>query len=147
MIDFEMSSSLQLCYNHCYVENPLRFNQLSDCTRADSMARQDIAYLEGVIKQLKDYRVQVAKRAALLETVPYNLQLSIIRRKPWRTDPVTYSITISRIYLDESIRPLEILRETYPGKERHKALARFKELQKQYAGIETVVDIEKGKWE
>lgn len=147
MIDFERSSSLQLCYNHCYVENPLRFNQLSDCTRADSMARQDIAYLEGVIKQLKDYRVQVAKRAALLETAPYNLQLSIIRRKPWRTDPVTYSITISRIYLDESIRPLEILRETYPGKERHKALARFKELQKQYAGIETVVDIEKGKWE
>lgn len=147
MIDFERSSSLQLCYNHCYVENPLRFNQLSDCTRADSMARQDIAYLEGVIKQLKDYRVQVAKRAALLETAPYNLQLSIIRRKPWRTDPVTYSVTISRIYLDESIRPLEILRETYPGKERHKALARFKELQKQYAGIETVVDIEKGKWE
>lgn len=147
MIDFERSSSLQLCYNHCYVENPLRFNQLSDCTRADSMARQDIAYLEGVIKQLKDYRVQVAKRAALLETAPYNLRLSIVRRRPWRTDPVTYSITISRIYLDESIRPLEILRETYPGKERHKALARFKELQKQYAGIETVVDIEKGKWE
>lgn len=147
MIDFERSSSLQLCYNHCYVENPLRFNQLSDCTRADSMARQDIACLEGVIKQLKDYRVQVAKRAALLETAPYNLQLSIVRRRPWRTDPVTYSITISRLYLDESIRPLEILRETYPGKERHKALARFKELQKQYAGIETVVDIEKGKWE
>lgn len=147
MIDFERSSSLQLCYNHCYVENPLRFNQLSDCTRADSMARQDIAYLEGVIKQLKDYRVQVAKRAALLETAPYNLRLSIVRRRPWRTDPVTYSITISRIYLDESIRPLEILRESYPGKERHKALARFKELQKQYAGIETVVDLEKGKWE
>lgn len=147
MIDFERSSSLQLCYNHCYVENPLRFNQLSDCTRADSMARQNIAYLEGVIKQLKDYRVQVAKRAALLETAPYNLRLSIVRRRPWRTDPVTYSITISRIYLDESIRPLEILRETYPGKERHKALARFKELQKQYAGIETVVDLEKGKWE
>lgn len=147
MIDFERSSSLQLCYNHCYIENPERFNQLSDCTRADSMARQDIAYLEGVIKRLKEYRVQVAKRAALLETAPYNLRLSIVRRRPWHTDPVTYSITISRIYLDKSIRPLEILRETYPGKERHKALARFDELKRQYAGIETVVDIAKSKWE
>ena len=103
--------------------------------------------MEGVIKRLNEYRVQVAERAALLETAPYNLQLSIIRRKPWRTDPVTYSITISRIYLDKSIRPLEILRETYPGKERYKALARFKELKRQYAGIETVVDIAKSKWE
>ena len=147
MIDFDRSSSLQLCYNHCYIENPARFNQLSDCTRADSMARQDIAHLEGVIKQLKDYRVQVAERAALLETAPYNLRLSIVRRRPWHTDPVTYSITISRVYLDETIRPLDILCETYPGKGRYKALARFKELQKQYAGIETVVDIAKSKWE
>ena len=69
MIDFDRSSSLQLCYNHCYIENPARFNQLSDCTRADSMARQDIAYLEGVIKRLKEYRSSTQESKPLL-TLP-----------------------------------------------------------------------------
>lgn len=62
MIDFDGRSGLQLYSCNCYVSNPQGFNKLSDCTRADSMAR-------------------------------------------------------------------------------------FKELQKQYAGIETVVDIAKSKWE
>lgn len=147
MIDFEGRSGLQLFSCNYYISNPQGFNKLSDCTWADGMARRDIADLEGVIKKLKDYRVQVAERAALLETAPYTLRLSIIRRKSWSTDRVIYTITISRVYIDETINPLDVLHETYPGKERHKALARFNELKKQYAGIDTVVDIANGKWE
>ena len=37
--------------------------------------------------------------------------------------------------------------ETFPGKERRAALARFAELKKQYPGIVAEMDIEKKSWE
>ena len=110
----------------------------------DGSAARDIKRLESVIEDLRQYRIALAERYNQLAVMPFSLNLSLTRRCHY-TGKKTYHIILSKVYQDGT--RCNVLNETYPGAERHKAIARCKELQKLYPGIETEINIQKGKWE
>ena len=69
-----------------------------------------------------------------------------LERKPsYSGSGVLYYVRIVRAYQDGT--EVQELAETYQGKQRREALARFDELKKQRPGIEIVKDIERRSWE
>lgn len=110
----------------------------------DSAARM-IARCQALIDQLTEYRAALAERYAALATAAYRERLELTRDPGYRGKPVIYFVRIVRTYEDGTTeKPLE---ETYTGKERRAAFARFAELKKQRPGIETLQDTEKRSWE
>ena len=63
-----------------------------------------------------------------LSSSQYSLELSLIRHKDYY-GKVFYYITLSKIFPE--IGNQDIIQETYPGTERHKAIKRFEALKKE----------------
>ena len=129
----------------CYLIDPRKKTEAKDLLYWDQYAARDIEAAENLIQTLREYRQAIADRCAQLATMPYNIRLELIRQASWYGKGVTYHIAITKTFEDGT--SVDELREHCPGKERHKALARFEELKKQRPGIETYKDIEKSKWE
>lgn len=110
----------------------------------DGSAAQVIAQCQSMIETMTAYRQALAERYATLATAAYKDRLEI-ERQPTCYNGIRYYVRILRTYEDGTTETL--LSETYPGKERHTALARFSELQKQRPGIDTVKDIARHSWE
>lgn len=110
----------------------------------DDRAARVIAECQAMIEQLTKYRQALAARYAALATAAYKDRLEV-ERQPTSYDGIRYYVRIIRTYEDGTTE--DLLSETYPGKERAKALARFAELQKQRPGIEAVQDIARRSWE
>lgn len=113
-------------------------------THYDQSAAREIARLETVVQALKGYRAALAARFGQLETMAYTRLLKLERRPSWRGN-IAYIITITRTFSDGTKK--EDSREVFPGKERCKAIARYKAILKQYPGIPAEMDIEKRSWE
>ena len=111
----------------------------------DNSAAGIIARCEETIAALKEYRQALAARYAELESAPYALRLELERKPSYNGSGVLYYVRIVREYQDGT--EVQELAETYQGKQRRKAFARFAELQKQRPGIETMQDTEKKPWE
>lgn len=111
----------------------------------DDQAARIIAACEETIESLKEYRRALASRYAALEIAPYTLRLKLERSPAWGSRGVTFELTLSRIYEDGT--QVKELRETYPGKQRREAIARFEAMKKSRPGIEAAKDIEKRSWE
>jgi len=110
----------------------------------DERFQKDIENLERVIEKLKKYRVLQHEYVQKIMSIPCQKQL-ILTRSGGRGELVTYDIEI--INKPESIQGdyncyhhsiTKELSEEYTGKERHIALKRVKELEKQYNGIEVI---------
>lgn len=98
-----------------------------------------------LLADLAEYRQALVERYAYLETAPYTLRLKLERSPAWGSRGVTFELTLSRIYEDGT--QVKELRETYPGKQRREAIARFEAMKKSRPGIEAAKDIEKRSWE
>lgn len=129
---------------YIHVQSPESLTRPRDVAHRDEMAAKDIQKLERYISQLKDYRQALAVRYAELETMPFHYRLKL-RRYVCYNHRKEYYLTIDKILSDGSV--VNEIREVYPGKEWHKALARFEEIKKQRPGIIAEKDIEKGRWE
>ena len=127
-----------------YLVDPAKIAEHKDIIWRDKITAEDITRLENILEALKDYRKDLAKRYGELETMPYKRLLMLDRCVHWKGHK-EYIVTITRICEDKT--RIQELREVYPGKERHKAIARYHELQKQYPGIKSEMDIAKQKWE
>lgn len=127
-----------------YATNPKSMDT-SGLLAADKRAKNEIEELEFLIRQVKEYRTALSKRYNEIQSMEYTLELSLQRKSSWRGDKKIYNISIDRIFSD-GFRE-SIIKETYEGRERHKAIKRFKELQKAHPGINAIVDIEKKSWE
>lgn len=110
----------------------------------DQSAARVIAQCQATIEALTKYRQALAERYAALATAAYKERLEI-ERQPSCYDGIRYYVRIVRTYEDGTTEHL--LSETFPGKERWKALSRFEELRKQRPGIEAVQDIARRSWE
>ena len=93
----------------------------------------------------KEYRKALAARYSELDAAPYSLRLELERKPSYSGSGVLYYVRIIRKYQDGT--EVQELAETYQGKQRREALARFEELKKQRPGIEIMKDIEKRSWE
>ena len=111
----------------------------------DEQAARLISGCESLIASLKEYRKALAERYAMLQTAPYKLRLELERKPSYNGSGVLYYVRIIREYQDGT--EVQELAETYQGKQRREALARFEELKKQRPGIEIMKDIEKRSWE
>jgi hypothetical protein len=148
------SEKLKMIFSHhceykptfyIYHTHPNKHNTAKEVLQADKRAARDIEELQEAIDNLKQIRTALADRYNELATMPYTYSLELTRYHGWRGSNITYTVRITRVYEDESTA--EELRETFPGKERHKAIARYKELQKSHPGITCSMDIEKSRWE
>ena len=129
---------------YIYIQNPRKLNTPEEIAYRDKSAADNIRQLETIIDNLKDYRQALAARYGELETMPYTRLLKLERHHHWKGH-IEYIVTITKTHSDGT-KVRELL-ESYTGKERRKAIARYQELQKQRPGIESEMDIEKRQWE
>lgn len=127
-------------YNYERVAN---INTIKDY---DRYAVNDIAALQAAIDRLQEYRRGLYNHAQRLTTTAYTLTVSIKRERRYSAgDKVYYYVTVNKVY--DGIGTTGILSEVYPGTERHKAIARYNELCKQYPQAEHIKSIDKARWE
>ena len=110
----------------------------------DDYLVKDLDRLQAAIKQVEDHRKKMFEHIQKLSSSQYSLELSLIRHKDYY-GKVFYYITLSKIFPE--IGNQDIIQETYPGTERHKAIKRFEALKKKYPGAKAIKDIEKRNWE
>ena len=119
-------------------------NAPETCCRFDDVRRQDdkaallISECEHLITQLREYRQDLAKRYNDLATMPSTKSIELQRYKSYYGN-VEFYIRHWTTYSDGT--KTETKTEKFSGKERHLAIKRFKELQKQFPGIEAKSNI------
>ncbi|MGE4213157.1 MAG: hypothetical protein AB7E42_00065 [Anaerotignaceae bacterium] len=128
MVKYDFSRDITLYNGYCY-----RFKETSNIEilkRYDRMAADNIKQNEENIATLKEYRKQLFKHVQQIVAAPENLSLEIVRGVSY-TKRVYYDINLKNTI--EGLRePQKILYETYTGKQRFEAVARFNALKKQY---------------
>ena len=129
-------------YINCF--RPDKLSTVAEILQSNEWTSRTIAELESYITALREYQQELTKRAAQLETMGYKLLLTLKRYKRYQGG-VEYYITLTKT-LDDGTQ-IKVLSETYTGKERRHAIARFEALKKERPGIEAVKDIEKKSWE
>lgn len=129
----------------CYLTAPEALDTAARIASYDKSAAEAIEAAQRMIDDLREYRQALAARYAALETMPYRRKLTLFREKSFTSGKVFYFVAIRRIMQDGT--KTDELHERYTGTERHKAIARYKALQKQYPGIDCEMDIEKSRWE
>ena len=120
------------------------------------MSYKDLLQQYGSQQETAEHRIYIyAQNPAKLKTaheVEYRdkdaaAKIAELERHPsaWAGRPITYDVRIIKTY-EDGTKTTELL-ETYLGKQRREALARFEELKKQRPGIEAIKDIERRGWE
>ena len=126
----------------------LRPDQLDTTARVkdyDKSAERIIQELEEKIQQLKAYRIALAERYNYLDTAPTVPVVRLIRQKTYQGRVFYYLTTYERNLLDG--KEVKTSTTTFPGKERHKAIAAYNDYIKAHPGIAAEIDIEKRSWE
>ncbi len=142
-------------YGHPSTEADIRINgyllrpdQLDTVGRVqsyDQSAARLVEELEEKIRQLKVYRIALAERYNYLATAPTAPVVRLTRRKTYEGKVYYDLITYNRNLLDG--QEVKTSSTTFPGKERHKAIAAYNDYIKAHPGIAAEIDIEKRSWE
>lgn len=132
---------------HIYIKNPPTIDNTDSLKRYADEARRAIKEAEELIAFLKEYQKDLCTRYQEIVSTNYTLFLLLKRHVNSYTNAKSYEVTICRRYTENNIKDVEILREVFEGRDRHKALKRFEELKKQYPNIENAMEIEKQRWE
>lgn len=144
---FEHSNEERVGYTY-YIQSPKSLDTAERVKYYDDYARRAIADAEELIKTLQGYRLKLYERFQEIAQANYRLQLKMQRNiDSYRGTKKRYYVELNKIYDRADIRPAAIISEKYEGKDRAKAFARFRELQKQYPQIEHIQDTDKKSWE
>lgn len=127
-----------------YLQRPEALDTFDKIKRYDGEAAQIIAQCKKLIEDMSEYRQDLAARYNQLATMPSRRRLRLERYVNFNNKKFYYIRHFTN-YDDGTV--VETETETFPGKERRAALARFAELKKQYPGIVAEMDIEKKSWE
>lgn len=127
-----------------WLRRPDALDTFGSIEDADREAARLIAQLEGLAEALKEYRGDLVKRYGELATMPSSERL-LLERIPSSGRGVMYYVHLFRDYEDGTT--VCTATETFEGRDRHKAIARFEELRKQRPGITAEKRIEKRQWE
>lgn len=110
----------------------------------DERAARLIADCKRMVSLLIEYRQDLTARYNQLATMPSKDTVMLQRYKRYNGS-VIYYIRFFTEYEDGT--KVETATETFTGAERHKAIKRFADLQKQRPDIEYIKDIAKNQWE
>ena len=111
----------------------------------DQSAERIIQELEEKIRQLQVYRIALAERYNYIATAPTVPVVRLTRQKTYEGRVFYYLTTYERNLLDG--KEVKTSTTTFPGKERHKAIAAYNDYIKAHPGIAAEIDIEKRSWE
>jgi hypothetical protein len=120
---------------------------MKDLSSYSRRATEAINEAAELIKTLQEYQQALYARSQEILNTNYHLFLFLERTFNRYDNTKQYIITICKRFEGNNVADEEILREKYPGKERHKALKRFEELKKEYPNIDNDMDIAKKHWE
>ena len=127
-----------------YLRRPEALDTFDRIKHYDREAAQIIAQCKKLIDDMSEYRQDLAARYNQLATMPSRRRLRLERYVNFNNKKFYYIRHFTN-YDDGTV--VETETETFPGKERRAALARFAELKKQYPGIVAEMDIGKKAWE
>ena len=127
-----------------YLLRPDSLDTFDRIKHYDGEAAQIVAHCKKLIEDMSEYRQDLAARYNQLATMPSRRRLKIERYVNYDNKKF-YNIRHFTDYDDGT--SVETETETFTGKERRAALARFAELKKQYPGIVAEMDIDKKAWE
>ena len=131
---------------HFYLPDPRSVNTMERLSYHGSHAARYAAELRQLIETMEAYQQIIFDRVQELTTAPYHTELHLERERRY-DNKVKYHLLVKKVYDTPGIEPETIERTTYPGTERHKAIADFEAYKKSHPGIIAVKDIAKGKWE
>ena len=127
-----------------YLRRPDSLDTFYKIKHYDERAAQLVSQCKTLIEYMSEYRQDLAARYNQLSTMPSRRRLKIERYINYDNKKFYYI----RHFTDyDDGTSVETETETFPGKERRAALARFAELKKQYPGIVAEMDIGKKAWE
>ena len=127
-----------------YLRRPDSLDTFDRIKHYDGEAAQIVAQCNKLIEYMSEYRQALAARYNQLAAMPSRCRLRLERYVNFNNKKFYY-IRHFTDYDDGTV--VETETETFPGKERRAALARFAELKKQYPGIVAEMDIDKKSWE
>ena len=127
-----------------YLQRPETLDTFDRIKHYDERAAQLVSQCKTLIEYMSEYRQDLAARYNQLATMPSRRRLKIERYINYDNKKFYYI----RHFTDyDDGTSVETETETFPGKDRRAALARFAELKKQYPGIVAEMDIDKKSWE
>ena len=129
---------------HIYCSDPSNVTNMDRLRVLGEMTTREIEHLQNELSALQAYRLDLMDRAQYLSTASYTVSVELHRHKRY-CGGVEYNLQIVHTYEDGTRHEDSLTR--YTGKERHKAIAEYKAACKSHPGAETVLDIEKGRWE
>lgn len=132
--------------HYIHLKKPEAVSSIKDLEYYSGRAAQAIAEAEQTIALMQEYQQALYERYQVIYSTNYHLHLHIERRLHYNNTK-SYHVTIVKRFDGNNVADEEILRETFEGKERHKALKRYEALKKEYPNIECSTDIEKRQWE
>lgn len=130
-----------------YLIKPEKLDSISRVKMYDETAARAIKDATALIAVMNEYRHALYVRFNEINETNYSFLLSVKREIRYYENKKIYFVTIAKVFDRKDVAPETVLRERYEGRERHKALARFEELKKQYPNIRTEKDINKKQWE
>lgn len=140
------SGYIDASMRYCYIQSPARITSADKILSLDRTAAEGIRSAEAVIERLREYRLALYERHREILASNYRLRLQLRRIPDW-TSGVTYTVTLCKVFDLPGVAEEAIISEKYSGKERHKAINRYRDLLRQYPGIDAEIDIQKKKWE
>ena len=129
---------------YIYITAPETMKATKDVVWRDGMISGNIAELERIIADLREYRQALAARYAELETMAYKYTLKLERCPHWKGH-IEYIVTLEKTMEDGT--QTDELREVFSGKDRKQAFEFFAQLKKERPGIEAFQDTDKKQWE
>lgn len=155
-----MNEHLEKFFNYCdgsglqnlhaynaYIKKPDKIKSLSEVQEYDKKAVSEIEYLKSKIELLSIYRAELYNRFQEINSANYHLRITLERQRRYYQNKVFYYVTVHNVPDRADVATVEVLTETYEGKQRYNAIKRFDELCKQYPHAETVKKIEIPQWE
>ena len=127
-----------------YLRRPEALDTFDRIKHNDGQAAQIVAQCKKLIEDMSEYRQALAARYSQLATMPSMPRIRLERYVKYDGHKFYYLRHFTD-YADGT--RVETETETFPGKERRAALARFSDLKKQYPGIVADMDIDKKSWE
>lgn len=138
-----LTETAELRQGYHYLSRPDVVKSIEEVAALDKNAAQIIAECKTLIEQMTAYRQDLTLRYGELATMSSRTVVTLKRYRGYHS--ISYHINFTVIYEDGT--EFETASENFSGKERHKAIARFKELKKQHKNYGFVEDIAKGAWE
>lgn len=137
------SKEAEIKIYYCF-QRPDALDTFDRITSNDRHAAELITRCKKLMEDMSEYRQALAGRYNELATMPSTPRIRLERCVNYDGHK-TYYIRHYTDYADGT--SVETQTETFPGKDRRAAIARFAELQKAFPGIAAEMDIAKKSWE